>query len=418
MNISKSDIKSIIQLVISYLVLNITSIIGAILQGFLVSPELLGEFRYFSYLSSFLFFTHLGIFHATETYYPILIGRSKNEEAIQIALHSFSFLKTITVIIIVLIFSASLYYLFLNKPILFLSLLSQGFIFGSSILGGYVKILYRVNNEFKILSKSEYISSFSNFLGSVFLFFSSLTGLFIKSIGNSLNTLYLFLKLDKKFHKQIRFDIHEILKLIRIGLPRFISSYVITTGLEGLILFLVANFFTFELIGYWSFSWVLFLLLLQFPNTISSYFMPRLISNYSMNKDLPLFKKSFTRIIKFNLIVTSLFSLVSLLMIFLFFDFLFPNYSGATFTLIILVISSILRVFDQFNGFLSTLNKTIYLNFISFLSLFFFIVIFLILFELNFGFNSIALSYLITFSLRTIIITTSVYFIKNEKLLS
>ena len=73
-----SDVAKAVAAMVSVNVLTATvGIVGSLIQGRFVTAEELGFFKQFSIATSYLFFLHLGSFHAVERLYPYYKGKRR-----------------------------------------------------------------------------------------------------------------------------------------------------------------------------------------------------------------------------------------------------------------------------------------------------------------------------------------------------
>lgn len=282
--IKKSDSAiAILSLMNSNLLVSLIGAISSIIQAKFVTAEQLGYFRQFSIITNYLFFFHLGTYQAIERLYPLYIGKgdyNKGERLVGVAEAWIAFISI----------PASLIFLILGITSIFqgnwratLGWIAQAIAMFTMVYGGFIKATYRSGQDFKKMARAQYLTPVYTIVIIPFYFIEPYIGLFLKNINTLATTVIMYLKRPIKVKK--RFDFVDFKEIIANGLPRFSSSYALTTGIEAIRSTIILQFLGRTGLGYWSFVWTIYGLIRQVPQTVSAVYAPRITQEYGRSED-------------------------------------------------------------------------------------------------------------------------------------
>lgn len=400
-------LQSILHMIQSNLIVALVGLLGAFVQARFVSPDELGFFRQFSIITGYLLFFHLGSFQAIERLYPQYIGNGESNKGQAV-------LNVAKTWIVIIVFPAIITFATLSLIAAYrgdfrtaFGWLAQAFLVFTTLYGGYIKVIYRVNNDFKRLARYQLISPLYVILVlPVFAFFSYFA-MFLKSMSNFVSLVLMIKKRTVKSF--LLFDLKIFTHMVKVGFPLFLFSFLTTSGIEAVRATLVLRYFGLATLGYWSFGLVLVNLAKQIPQSISAVFYPRIVRMFAETSNL---RQTIAYSIKpFLLSVAIVFLIIPLaaLLTYYFVPIIVPNYANGVHLVVILIFTLVFSLLDFPTIIMNILNLRSKLLIIAIIGLTIEVCCFLLLIRLGYGIYSIPISMLISFSIKSILY---VYFLR------
>lgn len=282
--IKKSDsAAAILSLMNSNLLVSFVGAAASIIQAKFVTAEQLGYFRQFGIITNYLFFLHLGTYQAVERLYPLYIGKGENEKARRLVGVAEAWIFFVSIPTSLIFLALGIFSLLRGNWLATLGWIAQAVAMFTTVYGGFIKATYRSGQDFKKMARAQYLTPIHTVLVIPIYFISPYVGLFLKNINTLATTIVMYLKRPIKSKK--KFNITDFKEIISNGLPRFSSSYAITTGIEAIRSTMVLRFLGQTALGYWSFTWTIYGLVRQIPQSVSAVYAPRVTQEYGRTGD-------------------------------------------------------------------------------------------------------------------------------------
>ncbi|MCY1151261.1 MAG: hypothetical protein OWP43_02425 [Sphaerochaetaceae bacterium] len=392
---------------------SIIGVVGALIQARFVTPDDLGFFRQFGILSSYLFFFHLGIFHAIEKMYPYYLGQGKRDKAKQVVEIANAWMLIVCIPLCLVFLILALNSFFRGSWKSGLGWISQVVAVLSTLYGGFIKATYRSGQDFKSMAKSQIYGPFISLFALPIFWIQPYFALFIKNIS----PIFSIWKLYKKRPIKVkwRFNFKEWILLVKQGLPRFSASYITTTGLDAIRATLILKFLGVEQLGLWSFSWMVLSMALQVPQAITAVYIPKIISLYgessSIIESFNLSKKA----IKIGFYSLSIIIPIAVFGTIIILPKLLPMYSSAKQVIVVLLLCLPLKLIEAPINVLNAMNKLIWINISAIINSAVQIITTLLGFYYGFGLISPALGYFLGNSIRVLIVIIFILYECNQE---
>lgn len=281
---NNSTARTIVSLMRSNLAVAVIGAVASILQARFVSPEDLGFFRQFGIITGYLFFLHFGTYQAVERLYPLYVGRGEIDKARSILSTAETWILFISVPCAAVFAVLSVNSFIFGNWRAGLGWLSQSIAMITTVYGGYVKATYRSGQDFKRLANIQMITSIVTLLIIPIYPFMPYFGLFLKNTNTLPATVVMYQMRPERVKR--RFSFKNFKEILKNGLPRFSSSYALTTGIEAIRATVVLSFLGQVRLGYWSFSWTILGLLKQIPQSVSAVYAPKITQEYGKSGNL------------------------------------------------------------------------------------------------------------------------------------
>jgi O-antigen/teichoic acid export membrane protein len=161
--------------------------------------------------------------------------------------------------------------------------LAQAIAMFTKVYGGYIKATYRSGHDFKKLANLQLLTPVFTILIIPFYLFLPYVGLFLKNINLLPSTIAMYTRRPIKVKRKFSFEIFK--EIIANGFPRFSSSYAISTGIEAIRATIILQQFGQIALGYWSFTWTIFGLIRQIPQSLAAVYAPIITQEYGKTSD-------------------------------------------------------------------------------------------------------------------------------------
>lgn len=373
-------------------------VLGALIQGIFVPADELGFFKQFGIISSYLFFLHLGTFHAIERLYPYYKGKGEEQKAKEIVEHGNSWIISVCFLITLVFAIFSVACFIKNDWKSGLCWIVQIITTWVSLYGGFLAATYRSGKEFQRMAKANIYNPIFSLLTIPLYWVQPFWAMALRNCTGIATTIRLHQK--RPVRVKFRFNGKGLLRLITEGLPLFSASYITTTGLDAIRGSIIVAVLGLTDFGMWSFSYQVLTIALMLPTAITAVYVPRVIEKYastdSIRESLNIAKIP----IKTGLLLSLLIVPLSVVLVYYLLPIILPNYKSATMLIIALVFALPLKLTDIFSSVLIAAKKKETLNTIAILGAITQISLAVLGVYLDFGIISFAVSYLAGYVVR------------------
>lgn len=382
---------------------SIIGVLGAFIQGRFVSPEDLGFFRQFGIISGYLFFLHLGVFHAIERMYPYFLGRGEKDKAVKIVEVGNSWILMVCGPLCSIFFIVSLICFSTGNWKSGLGWLAQVIALFSTLYGGFLCATYRSGQDFKQMAKAQIMGPIGMLITLPIFWIQSYVALFLKSTISVISLWPLYK--NRPLKVSLRFRWKEWKQLVAQGLPRFTASYMTTTGLDALRATIILKQLGITQLGYWSFSWMLIMMAMQLPQAITAVFIPKIIETFgktnSPSEALTLARKPvISGGIALSIIMPIVvFGTIKVL------PLLLPLYADTAGVIAVLLLSIPLKLIEAPASVLNAMNRLVWINIIAITNSFIQVIIMSLGIYFGWGLYSVAFGFFVGNLARVIMIT-------------
>jgi len=282
--IKKSDsVSAILSLMNSNMLISLIGAITSVIQAKFVTADQLGYFRQFGIITNYLFFLHLGTYQAVERLYPLYMGKGEDEKAKRLVGVAEFWISFVSIPAALVFFVLGMINLIGGNWKATLGWIAQAVAMFTIVYGGFIKATYRSGQDFKKMARAQYLTPIQTILAIPVYFISPYIGLFLKNINTLLATIVMYIR--RPIRCKLHFNTSDFAEILKNGLPRFSSSYAITTGLEAIRATLVIGYLGQVGLGYWSFAWTIYGLVRQIPQSVSAVYAPRVTQEYGRTGD-------------------------------------------------------------------------------------------------------------------------------------
>ena len=257
--------------------------LASVIQAKFVTANELGYFRQFGIITNYLFFLHLGTYQGVERLYPLFVGKGDIDKAKRYISTSEAWIFIVSVPVSFIFTGLAIHSFIIGNWRSALGWLAQASAMITTVYGGFIKATYRSGQDFVKLSKSQLISLFYIILVIPVYFLAPYVGLFLKNIYLLPATIIMYLQ--RPIKNRMKFIWKDFKEVVLNGLPRFTSSYAITTGIEAVRSTLVLRFLGQTGLGYWSFAWTIYGLVRQIPQSVAAVYAPRITQEYGKSSN-------------------------------------------------------------------------------------------------------------------------------------
>ena len=373
-------------------------VLGALIQGIFVPAEELGFFKQFGIISSYLFFLHLGTFHAIERLYPYYKGKGEEQKAKEIVEHGNSWIISVCFLITLVFAIFSVACFIKNDWKSGLCWIVQIITTWVSLYGGFLAATYRSGKEFQRMAKANIYNPIFSLLTIPLYWVQPFWAMALRNSTGIATTIRLHQK--RPVRVKFKFNGKGLLRLITEGLPLFSASYITTTGLDAIRGSIIVAVLGLTDFGLWSFSYQVLTIALMLPTAITAVYVPRVIEKYA-STDCIRESLNVAKIpIKTGLLLSLLIVPISVVLIYYLLPIILPNYKSATMLIIALVFALPLKLTDIFSSVLIAAKRKVTLNTIAILGAITQIGIAVLGVYLGFGIMSFAISYLAGYVVR------------------
>lgn len=335
--------------------------VGAFLQGWFISPAELGYFRKFGIINDYLFFLHLGIFHAVERFYPYYIGRGETRKALDMVGVSGAWILAVSVLLSAAFCVLSIVAFAQGNWKEGLGWLSQSVLIIASLYGGFLNATYRSGNDFKKMASVQMWGAPVSFLVLPVFWVQSYVGLFLRTVVPSLVVLWR-LHVNRPLKLTWRFSWCEWREVVRQGLPRFTASYMLTTGLEAVRFTIILQFLGTEALGYWAFAWALIMLAQQIPQAMTAVYLPRVSELYGKTDSSVQCTRLCRKPVLYGMAILAIIVPIGMVATKYLMPLLLPKYAQAAGLVCVLLLSLPLKLLDAPSSVLSAMDWMGWLN--------------------------------------------------------
>lgn len=302
--------------------------IGGLIQARWVTPDVLGEFRKFGILTSYLNIGLVLVHNGLMRQYPYLLGQGKKVDALKVA------------------GTAKMWYLLASWCFSFLfaglSLMSvlqgdyravvgwsvQILVVWGAIYGAYLGVMYRSSSDFERLTYNSLISSFFSIGALVFVKVLGYWGLAVRTALHSCVALYVSRRYVPVKVKS-RFDIRGLIDLAKISLPLSIPGYVGTSFLTASMSFIILKYCGQHGLGIYGIAFTFQAMAMTLTTAIHQMFITKLTYKFGETEDVGLCLKWAKRPTLFSLAASTVLAVALCIMINPFIRLVLPKYEDA-----------------------------------------------------------------------------------------
>ena len=263
----------------------VIGLIGTLVQARFVGPDDLGYLRQFGIVTNYVFFLHLGLWHALQRRYPLHIGQGRRDQALAVAEICQSWNVAVALFATVIFSALAVAALTTGNWRASLAWLVQAAAIASAFYGGYLGATYRSGHDFTTAAKSSVLGSTVGLATlPLFPFFPYVALVLRNSLGGIVSLVYLHRL--RPLRLPWRFKLREWLGLIKEGLPLFTASYGMSLGWSAVEASLVLKCFNTRALGLYSAALMVFELTNKIPQTITAVYAPRLTEHFGRTGSL------------------------------------------------------------------------------------------------------------------------------------
>lgn len=382
----------------SYFLQFVAAIIGFITKR-LLGPTLTGTFSLLMIFHDYIRFADLGVRHAVKIKMPLLIGRGKKKEANIIKNLGFSFtLLSVSVVCLIVIFIDLFIKHIINNYLFYGIIIITFFSFCSNVITYYLSV-FQATKRFSIVSTYNILyAALALLLKIALTYFYGLYGLLISMV---LINIIIFLYFMRKEKLLYYFNWEKLYPLLKFGFPLIILQFV-TRSIFSIDRIIIAKFFTFEQLGFYSIAIMAHSFLYSAPGKFVTVISPFFLEKVGKDRS---HKKSLHYIIKPTLIIAYFFAfLIGLLVIVypLLVNFIIPQFTaGIVAAKIIMYATFFLGIVGMSTSVITALEKQKVWLMISVVILILSIIFNFIVIKLGYGIEGVAFASLISFFLYT-----------------
>lgn len=286
-----------------------SSILGSIVgifTGFFtyryIEPSLLGIWALFTIYEVYATFTRLGVINGLGRELPYLLGKGEADEAKKLASTGLFYSLFSNLILLlalpIVLNDKSIDWNDYNFILAFLIILIRLFL---SSYTSYLSVTYRTNQNFNDLSNIQNILTVYRLISLLFVVYFGFIGLLIREFLHSMIEMVL-MHWKRPISVLPKFCKSDLVKLVRVGFPMFLVSYLISF-IETIPRLYIIRFASIEQLGLFSPIIIILGLAMLLPNAISSYMYPKMSFEFGACQD----KSKIWRIV----LLTSITSLIS-----------------------------------------------------------------------------------------------------------
>lgn len=404
--------KAVFSYMNSNLIAAIVVALASVLQAKFVTADELGYFRQFGIITNYLFFLHFGTYQGIERLYPLYIGKGDREKAEIYVTTSEAWIALVSIPVSLVFLCLAVYSFAVGNWKVALGWLAQSSAMLTTVYGGFIKATYRSDQDFVKMSRAQLLAPLYTIIIIPVYFFAPYVALFLKNIYLLPSSILMYIQ--RPIKRRPKFVWHNFKDIVINGLPRFTSSYAITIGIETVRSTLVLAFLGQEGLGYWSFTWTIYGLVRQLPQSVSAVYAPKITQEYGRSSNyrncLHICKKPFliSLILLLVIIPCGVFGALVLIPWFL------PNYTEAsriTAATICLILPSCLM--DLPWQVINSMNKPSIMNALALIDFAVQIITVFVSFKMGYGIYSLVIGSILGTMSRGI--GLSVFFYKLKK---
>lgn len=354
-------IGSIASLGSATLVNSILAFLLGIINRDQLGPKLYGYWLTISLIFTFVPIFQLGTLNAMNREIPFYLARRDTKRAQEIKEDVFSFIFTIPLLLVIILFLASGILLFTGIRFEYkIGMVFATIIAFATYMSSYVEAYYKSAQDFHKVSKLISIKSISQSVITVVLvYLIGYIGLYLGMLFSLLIEVFVARDIFPKYKKE--HNTAEYKQLIRTGFPIMVVGLVwsIMIATDRMI---ISIFMTPEDLGNYGVGMLVFNTMMLLPQVIGQVFYPKMVELISQKK-IPEIKRFYLRINKILAIVMLFIVIIGYFLLPYFIDWFLPGYHNGikTAQILLLGIYPLTMVGMCANYFNSTNNQKIYL---------------------------------------------------------
>jgi O-antigen/teichoic acid export membrane protein len=353
---SRSSLKTGAIFTSGNMIVAVIGIIGTLLYGRWIEPDVLGEFKKYSILTGYLAIGIVFVDGAFSRHFPYYIGKGDKEKATKIAgvakwwylLLAYSGIAVFSVL--------ALHSLINGNQNGFLGWLAQIPIYAFSTYGLYLGILYRSNDDFEKLNYNNLFSSAFGLLALPLVYFLQFTGLAFRTIIQHIVMVVTYHRYSPLKVKAI-FKSSDLVQLAKVSLPLQLPAYLDTHLLHASISLIILTTLGEKELGIYGMAILIQGFLLVFSKSLNQIITTKLMLKYGSNDNM---FETFKYVIKPVVILTMLSIIVVVFFIYTIdpiIKYFLPKYSNSIVVAQILSLELILSIVrNPFSLFISSLQ--------------------------------------------------------------
>jgi O-antigen/teichoic acid export membrane protein len=350
---------------------------GGLLQARWVSPEVLGEYRKYGILTTYLNIGLIVVQDALMRQYPFLIGRGEKDEALKVAAAAKWWYMALSYLFSVLFMVLTGLSIFHGDFRASVGWGVQIVVVWSSFYGIYLGVMYRTSQDFKQLTYNNVLSATFGVILLVVVKVWGYWGVALRSGVQSLTSLWLNHTYAPVKVKSV-FDSGRLFQLAKMSLPISVPGYVGTSLTSATMSFFIVTYFGQTELGIYGVALTLQGMAMIVTSAVGQLFYPKIMHKFGECSDFWSCIKYTIKPTCLNLLVSTMIVGLLCLVIGPFVRVVIPKYTDTIPIICILSINIILTAVElPFLVFVSALKYRVIitLSVIRFVACFFLIVL-------------------------------------------
>jgi len=289
-----------------------------------IDPYFMGVWSAMTIFETIATVLRMGVVNGMNRELPYYMGTGKTDEAMSFARSTLGF-SLLNSVIILLIFP----FIFINFELstTYIACLIVALI--RTILNFYTTYLagtFRTTDHFNKLSNIQFINLVSNLTLCPLIIFFGFQGFLAMQLTMALINAIL-LHHFRPFHIKPELNIKVLLILVKTGIPLFLTSYLVSL-VDTFPRLYIIYFGNATMLGFYTPVLMIITTLALLPNTLGTYFYPRLTYLFGKNHDA---KEIWRRLVKIYVYSSLLILIICTIGYFILDDFMhfFPKYKSA-----------------------------------------------------------------------------------------
>ena len=403
-----SDVAKAVAAMVSVNVLTATvGIVGSLIQGRFVTAEELGFFKQFSIATSYLFFLHLGSFHAVERLYPYYKGKKEDKKAYEVVETASSWVVLICLVITAVFAVLTVKSLIGGDWKSGLCWFVQIVTIWGTLYGGFLQATYRSGKEFQSMARSTYLNPFLSEITIPLYWVQPFITMAIRSCTSMASVIRLHIRRPVKTGFSL--NKKSLLNLFSEGLPLFSASYINSTGLDAIRNSIILAMLGLTDLGLWTFSYQFLIIIFMLPSAVTAVYAPRVVEKFAATESVSEAMKVARQPIKIGLLLSLAIVPLGILITYIFLPKILPNYANAIMIMIVLLLATPLKLSDIYMSVISATRNRLLQNVISLMGFVTNVGVAVLGIVLGWGVISFAVSFFMGYVVRTICFMISIW---------
>lgn len=258
--------------------------VSGLLNGRWIEPEVLGEFQKYGILTGYLMFGIIFVDAAFQRHFPYYLGKDDPKKALEVAGHAKWWYLTMSYIGSGFFLILGILGLIENNHRAAIGWFVQIPIFFATVFGLYLKILYRSNDDFRVLNRNNIKFTAAGALALPAVFFYKYYGLAFRSLVQNISNLYFYQK-HVPYKVSARYSKRGLIDLMKVSIPLQLPAFLDTHLLKATVSLVVLTYLDQKALGIYGMAVLLQGFLLVFSGSINQIFTTKLLLNYGSHDE-------------------------------------------------------------------------------------------------------------------------------------